>query len=83
MRPFHCQAEIAVDHGKQAKVHRISELQRLRNHVSYTRRPERDRVMVLLSFKAGLRPKVGWSFAVKIVRGRSRRSRAAIFVPQY
>jgi integrase len=31
------------------------ELQRLLNHVSHTRHPERDRVTVLLSFKAGLR----------------------------
>src|SRR3954462_14916997 len=41
--------------GKQAKVLRKSELQRLLNHVSHTRPPERDRVMVLLTFKAGLR----------------------------
>jgi integrase/recombinase XerC len=34
---------------------RKAELQRLLNHVSHTRHPERDRVMVLLSFKAGLR----------------------------
>jgi integrase len=34
---------------------RKSELQRLLNHISHTRHPERDRVMVLLSFKAGLR----------------------------
>jgi integrase len=34
---------------------RTAELQRLLNHVSHTRHPERDRVMVLLSFKAGLR----------------------------
>src|SRR5438045_3785381 len=43
--------------GKQAKVLRKSELQRLLNHVSHSRHPERDRVMVLLSFKAGLRAK--------------------------
>src|SRR6185369_4148661 len=43
--------------GKQAKVLRKTELQRLLNHVSHTRHPERDRVMVLLSFKAGLRAK--------------------------
>lgn len=43
--------------GKQAKPLRINELQRLLNHVSHTRHPERDRVMVLLSFKAGLRAK--------------------------
>jgi integrase/recombinase XerD len=36
---------------------RKAELQRLLNHVSHTRHPERDRVMVLLSFKAGLRAK--------------------------
>jgi integrase len=47
--------------GKQAKVLRKAELQRLLNHVSHTRHPERDRVMVLLSFKAGLR-------AVEILR---------------
>jgi integrase/recombinase XerC len=34
---------------------RKTELQRLLNHVSHTRHPERDRVMVLLTFKAGLR----------------------------
>jgi integrase len=44
-----------IGQGKQAKVLRKAELQRLLNHVSHTRHPERDRVMVLLSFKAGLR----------------------------
>jgi len=43
--------------GKQAKALRTTELQRLLNHVSHTRHPERDRVMVLSSFKAGLRAK--------------------------
>lgn len=41
------------------------ELQRLLNHISHTRHPERDRVIVLLSFKAGLRAKeiagLAWS----------------------
>jgi integrase/recombinase XerC len=46
-----------VGQGKQAKVLRARELQRLLDHVSHTRHPERDRVMVLLSFKAGLRAK--------------------------
>jgi integrase/recombinase XerC len=46
-----------VGQGKQAKVLRARELQRLLNHVSHTRHPERDRVMVLLTFKAGLRAK--------------------------
>ena len=41
--------------GKQAKVLRPRELQRLLDHVSHSRHPERDRVMVLLSFKGGLR----------------------------
>ena len=41
--------------GKQAKVLRARELQRLLDHVSHSRHPERDRVMVLLSFKGGLR----------------------------
>src|SRR6266436_5286053 len=41
--------------GKQAKVLRPRELQRLLDHVSHSRHPERDRVIVLLSFKAGLR----------------------------
>jgi integrase/recombinase XerC len=36
---------------------RRAELQRLLNYVSHSRHPERDRVMVLLSFKAGLRAK--------------------------
>src|ERR1043165_2907590 len=49
--------EVAIGQGKQAKVLRRSELQRLLNHVSHTRHPERDRVMVLLSFKSGLRAK--------------------------
>ena len=43
--------------GKQAKVLRQRELQRLLDHVSHSRHPERDRVIVLLSFKAGLRAK--------------------------
>ena len=43
--------------GKQAKVLRRRELQRLLDHVSHTRHPARDRVMVLLSFKSGLRAK--------------------------
>ena len=43
--------------GKQAKVLRSRELQRLLDHVSHSRHPDRDRVMVLLSFKAGLRAK--------------------------
>jgi integrase len=46
-----------VGQGKQAKVLRARELQRLLDHVSHSRHPERDRVMVLLSFKAGLRAK--------------------------
>jgi integrase/recombinase XerD len=49
--------EGVIGEGKQAKVLRKSELQRFLNHVSHTRHPERDRVMVLLSFKAGLRAK--------------------------
>src|SRR5258708_39441047 len=44
-----------VGEGKQAKVLRPRELQRLLDHVSHSRHPERDRVMVLLSFKGGLR----------------------------
>lgn len=43
--------------GKQAKILRARELQRLLDHVSHSRHPERDRVMVLLSFKSGLRAK--------------------------
>src|ERR1051326_7647348 len=43
--------------GKQAKVLRPRELQRLLDHVSHSRHPARDRVTVLLSFKAGLRAK--------------------------
>jgi integrase/recombinase XerD len=54
-----------IGQGKQAKVLRKLELQRLLNHVSHTRHPERDRVMVLLTFKAGLRAcevaKLHWS----------------------
>ena len=36
---------------------RRAELQRLLNYVSHSRHPERDQVMILLSFKAGLRAK--------------------------
>ena len=43
--------------GKQAKTLRKAELNRLLHHVSGSRHPERDRAMVLLSFKAGLRAK--------------------------
>src|ERR1051325_5656172 len=43
--------------GKQAKVLRPRELQRLLDHVSHSRHPARDRVMILVSFKAGLRAK--------------------------
>src|SRR3954466_9664584 len=42
---------------KQAKVVSPRELQRLLDRVSHSRHPERDRAMVLLSFKAGLRAK--------------------------
>src|SRR5436305_3101203 len=48
---------IVMGQGKQAKVLRRRELQRLLDHVSHTRHPARDRVMVLLSFKSGLRAK--------------------------
>ena len=41
--------------GKQAKVLRAGELRRLLHRASRSRHPERDRAMVLLSFKAGLR----------------------------
>src|SRR5580700_6431914 len=40
---------------KQAKLVAPRELKRLLDHVSHSRHPKRDRVMVLLSFKAGLR----------------------------
>jgi len=43
--------------AKQAKVVKRSELTKLLDHVSRSRHPERDRVIVLLSFKAGLRAK--------------------------
>src|SRR6266480_1045048 len=42
---------------KQAKVVSPRELQRLLDRVTHGRHPERDRAMVLLSFKAGLRAK--------------------------
>jgi integrase/recombinase XerD len=41
--------------GKQAKVVSSCEQERLLEHVSRFRHPERDRVMILLSFKAGMR----------------------------
>ena len=43
--------------GKQAKTLKSRELVRLLDYVSHGRYPERDRVMVLLSFKAGMRAK--------------------------
>ncbi len=43
--------------GKQAKTLKLRELQRLLDYVSHGRYPERDRVMILLSFKAGMRAK--------------------------
>src|SRR5262249_4624434 len=43
--------------GKQAKVLSRKELQRLVDHVSHGRHPERDRVIIMLSFRAGLRSK--------------------------
>jgi integrase len=43
--------------GKQAKVLGKKELQRLLDHISHGRHPERDKVLVLLSFRAGLRAK--------------------------
>ena len=52
---------------------RKAELQRLLNHVSHTRHPERDRVIVLLSFKAGLRAKeisrITWSMVTDATGG--------------
>src|SRR5215469_10595832 len=42
---------------KQAKIVSKSQLTRLLDYVSHSRYPERDRVIVLLSFKAGLRAK--------------------------
>src|SRR5205085_9165517 len=65
--------EVVMGQGKQAKVLRARELQRLLNHVSHTRHPERDRVMVLLSFKAGLRAKeisrLTWSMVTEATGG--------------
>src|SRR6267154_4854393 len=49
--------EGVIGQGKQAKTLRKAELGKLLIHVSHTRHPERDRVVVLLSFKAGLRAK--------------------------
>src|SRR5260370_26404530 len=43
--------------GKQAKTLSARELRRMLDQVGHSRHPERDRVMVLLSFKAGLRAK--------------------------
>jgi integrase len=43
--------------GRQAKVVRPKQLTKLLDHVSRSRNPERDRVIALLSFKAGLRAK--------------------------
>jgi integrase/recombinase XerD len=41
--------------GKQAKILSDAQLRAVLGHVARSRNPERDRVMVLLSFKAGLR----------------------------
>src|SRR5271163_2310947 len=50
---------------KQAKVVSSREQQRLLDHIQHFRHPERDRVIVLLSFKAGMRAveiaKLTWS----------------------
>ena len=43
--------------GKQAKMLKPAELKRLLDRVSHTRHPQRDRVTILLNFKAGLRAK--------------------------
>src|SRR5690349_21493185 len=43
--------------GKQAKIFDPKHVAKLLDHVAKSRHPERDRVMVLLSFKAGLRAK--------------------------
>lgn len=51
--------------NKQAKVLTAKEVTRLLDHVSHSRHPERDRAIVLFSFKAGMRAKeiasVTWS----------------------
>src|SRR5215471_16882411 len=43
--------------GKQAKIVQNGELKKLLDYVGRSRHPERDRVIVLLSFKAGMRAK--------------------------
>jgi integrase/recombinase XerD len=48
---------MSMGQGKQAKTLRKAELNRLLHCISGSRHPERDRVTVLLSFKAGLRAK--------------------------
>jgi hypothetical protein len=57
---------------KQAKVVKKTELGRLLQHVERSRHPERDRVMILLSFKAGLRAKeiaeLTWAMAPRLVQ---------------
>jgi integrase len=52
--------------GKQAKIVDPRHVAKLLDHVAKSRHPERDRVMVLLSFKAGLRAKeiAGLSWAM-------------------
>ncbi len=44
-----------MSQGKQAKTLNDQQMARLLDHASTTRHPARDRVMILLSFKAGLR----------------------------
>jgi len=60
---------------------RKAELQRLLNHVSHTRHPERDRVMVLLTFKAGLRAKEVASLTWSMVTDTTGELADAISLP--
>ena len=60
---------------------RKAELQRLLNHVSHTRHPERDRVMVLLTFKAGLREKEVASLTWSMVTDTTGELADAISLP--
>ena len=54
---------------KQAKIVQNGELKKLLDYVGRSRHPERDRVIVLLSFKAGLRAKEIASVTWRMVTG--------------
>jgi len=81
--------------GRQAKVIANGDFKRLLDHVSRSRNPERDRCIVLLSFKAGLRVKeiatLKWSMVtdasgqigdeIALVNGASKGKKGGRIIP--